>query len=391
MSYFQECESMFLEMQAIRRDLHSHPELGFEEFRTAEIISRSLNQAGLVVTSAIGQTGVVGTLKGGKPGLTILLRFDMDALPIHEETGASYASQNPGVMHACGHDGHVTAGLCIARLLSARYRELAGTFKFMFQPAEEGLGGAELMIRDGVLENPHPDAALAMHLWNERPVGWFGIPSGPLMAGSAIFTVSVVGKGGHGALPHLTIDPILAVSQMILALQSIVSRNVSPLDGAVISVTKIHAGEAFNVIPPSAEFAGTIRTFRKEVQAEVLRRFSEVINAVSCAMGTEVRIDIRELTPAVVNDPKIALAAQQTAREIFPEFHLDTSYQTMVSEDMAFILEKIPGCYIMIGSSNPSAGLDYGHHHPRFDFDERAMIGGAALLAETAVRLASGG
>jgi amidohydrolase len=243
------------------------------------------------------------------------------------------------------------------------------------------------MIADGVLENPHPDAALAMHLWNERPVGWFGIPMGPLMAGSAIFSVIVTGKGGHGALPHLTVDPIVAASQMISALQTVVSRNTSPLDGAVISVTKIHSGEAFNVIPSSAEFAGTIRTFQKEVQAVVLKRFEDVITQIGLAMGTEIKIDVRELTPAVINDHEIAKIAQNTVQEVFPSYHLDTNYQTMVSEDMAFIMERVPGCYIMVGSSNPTAGLTYGHHHPKFDFDERAMVGGATLMAEIAIRL----
>lgn len=385
------CELLLPSLCEMRRDLHAHPELGFEEHRTAGIIANRLKQLDIEVKTGVGRTGVVGILQGGKPGKTVLLRFDMDALPIVEETGAAYASQHQGVMHACGHDGHVTAGLAVAQLLAERRHELPGTYKLVFQPAEEGLGGAEAMILDGVLENPHPDAALAMHLWNERPVGWFGIPVGPLMAGSAIFSVIVTGRGGHGALPHLTIDPIAAASQMINAIQTVVSRNISPLDGAVISVTKIHSGEAFNVIPPSAEFAGTIRTFRKEVQEVVLNRFEEVITQISKAMGTEIKIEIRELTPAVINNTEIAIIAQSTAQAVFPDFHLDTNYQTMVSEDMAFILDKVPGCYIMVGSSHPTTGLTYGHHHPMFDFDERAMVGGAALMAETAVRVAGSG
>ena len=237
----------------LRRDLHRHPELGFEEYRTAGIVSAELNRLGLEVTTGVGKTGVVGMLEGGGPGPTVLVRFDMDALPVSEETGAEYASQNPGKMHACGHDGHVAVGLTAARLLSAHRSELAGNVKFLFQPAEEGRGGAQAVLEAGVLSNPRPDLTLALHIWNEKPLGWVGVVPGPLMAGSEIFHVRITGKGGHGAMPDQTIDPMVAAAQVISALQTIVSRNISPLEAAVVSVTRIWGGETFNVIPPAVE------------------------------------------------------------------------------------------------------------------------------------------
>lgn len=212
--------------------------------------------------TGLADTGVVALLEGARPGPVLLVRFDMDALSILEETGAPYASQNPGVMHACGHDGHTAIGLTVARMLHAHRDELAGAVKFVFQPAEEGLGGAERMIAEGALEDPKPELTLALHVWNEKPLGWFGVAAGPAMAGAEIFKIKVRGKGGHGAVPHLAVDPVLASAQIVAALQSIVARNVAPLQAAVVSVCTIHGGEAFNVIPQAVELAGTIRTFR---------------------------------------------------------------------------------------------------------------------------------
>jgi amidohydrolase len=227
--FVSEAQSLFEYSQSLRRDFHAHPELGFQEVRTAGIVARELNTLGLEIQTGIAGTGVVALLKGAKSGPVILVRADMDALPIVEETGAIYASQNPGVMHACGHDGHTAILLTVARMLHAHRHEFAGTVKFMFQPAEEGLGGAEKMIEGGVLENPEVDVALGLHIWNERPVGWFGIANGPAMAGAEIFKIKVVGKGGHGAAPHLALDPVLVAAQIVTALQGIVARNVAPL------------------------------------------------------------------------------------------------------------------------------------------------------------------
>jgi len=314
----------------------------------------------------------------------------MDALPILEETGAEYASTQPGVMHACGHDGHSAIGLTVAKLLHAHRHELSGTLKFCFQPCEEGfgdegLGGNEMMIRDGVLESPQVDRTLALHLWNDKPVGWLGIAAGPVMAGAELFTMKLTGRGGHGASPHLTADPILAAAQIIVALQSIISRNVAPLDAAVVSVTTVNSGTAFNVIPQSAELTGTIRTFDLGVRDRVLQRFEQVSKGIAEAMGCSVIVDSQRVTPAVINDADIARRAQEVARRLLPDAELDTAgYFTMGAEDMAFMQERVPGCYIFVGSNNKDRHLDYGHHHPKFDFDELALPRAAALMAAAA-------
>jgi amidohydrolase len=368
----------------MRRDFHRHPELGFREVRTAGIVAKELNHLGLEVSTGIAETGVVALLEGGKPGPVVLLRFDMDALPILEETEAEYASLTPGVMHACGHDGHTAIGLTVAQLLNERREELAGTVKFVFQPAEEGLGGAERMVAEGVLENPKPDYALALHLWNEKPLGWLGISPGAVMAASESFVVTLTGKGGHGANPHQTIDPVFATAQIITALQSIVSRNVPPRESAVVSVTAIKAGEAFNVIPSSVELKGTIRTFNPEVREMVLRRFHQIVEGTAQALLCQAEIRVKEITPAVVNDRAVTDRIQAAARKILPEHIVVTDGATMGSEDMAFMMQTIPGCYFFVGSANHERGLNFAHHHPRFDFDEQALGQAVALMTAAA-------
>jgi amidohydrolase len=382
--FISEAQRLFGYTQDLRRDFHRFPELGFQEFRTAGIVARELHNLGLEVSTGIGKTGVVALLEGEKPGPVALLRFDMDALPIHEETETPYSSQNPGVMHACGHDGHTAIGLTVARLLQDHRKDLAGTVKLVFQPAEEGLGGAESMLTDGVLQNPRPDLTLALHLWNEAPFGRISVTPGPAMAAADVFRIQITGKGGHGAAPHLAIDPVLASAQVISALQSIVSRSTSPLKAAVVSVTSIHGGEAFNVIPPVIKMEGTIRTFEPEVHTHVLERFHAIIQNVAGAMGCQAQIEIVHITPAVINDASIAAQVQQTTRNLLPECELVTDYRTMGSEDMAFMMQEVPGCYFFVGSANAELGLDYPHHHPKFDVDERALVYGSALMAAAA-------
>jgi amidohydrolase len=384
-SFLQEAQELFEYTRGLRRDFHRHPELGFQEVRTASIVARELTELGLEVSTGVAETGVVALVEGARPGKVALLRFDMDALPIEEETGAEYASQNTGVMHACGHDGHTAVGLTVARLLHAHRQDLKGTVKLVFQPAEEGLGGAARMIAEGVLEHPRPDVTLAMHVWNEKPLGWIGVTPGPAMAAAEKFTVGITGKGGHGAAPHLAVDPVLASAYVITTLQSIVSRNLAPLQTAVISVTTVHGGEAFNVIPPQVEMQGTIRTFEPEAREMVLRRFREVVETTAASLGCQARIELEALTPAVINDPKIAALVQRLAPEALPFSDLDVSNRTMGSEDMAYMMREVPGCFIFVGSANPEKGLDAPHHHPRFDIDERALVYGAALLASAAV------
>jgi len=389
--FLNEARQLLSYTQSLRRDFHMHPELGFREIRTGGIVAKELESLGIEVTKGVGKTGVVGLLEGEKPGPTLLLRFDMDALPIVEDTGAAYASQNQGVMHACGHDGHTAIGLTVAKILNARRDELAGTIKFCFQPSEEGnngeeVGGAEMMMRDGVLDSPKVDMTLALHLWNEKPLGWVGIAPGPVMAGADIFTVKVTGKGGHGAIPNATVDPIVAAANIVNALQSIVSRNVAPLETAVVSVTTIHGGTAFNVIPQEVTLEGTIRTFDNGVRQKVIERFEQIARGVGEGLGCQIEVNIKRLTPALVNNDSVTAQVQEAARRILSESHLDTAgYITMGAEDMAFMLEKVPGCFFFIGSNDKARHLDYGHHHPKFDFDEEALVRGAALMAAAAM------
>lgn len=387
--FYTEANELFAYTRGLRRDFHRHPELGFEEVRTAGVVAQELQALGLEVSTGIAKTGVVALLEGSRPGPVVMLRFDMDALPIVEETGAEYASQNPGVMHACGHDGHTAIGLTVARMLHGRQNELAGTVKLVFQPAEEGLGGAQTMIAEGALTNPRPDVTLGLHVWNDRPVGWLGLASGPLMAAAEVFRIRLVGKGGHGALPHQTIDPVLAAAQVVSALQSIPARNVSPLQAAVISVTAIHAGEAFNVIPPLVEMRGTIRTFEPDVREVVLTRFRQVVMGVAEAMGCRAEIELEMLTPAVINESGVTESVRQAAAQVLPQATLDTTFRTMGSEDMAYFMREVPGCFFFVGSANSELGLDAAHHHPRFDIDERALVHGAALLAGAAASFLS--
>ncbi|OGO38289.1 MAG: hypothetical protein A2W35_18685 [Chloroflexi bacterium RBG_16_57_11] len=383
--YLNEANEIFEYSLELRRDFHMHPELGFQEVRTAGIVSRELYSLGLEVTTGVAETGVVAMIEGAQPGPVALLRFDMDALPIQEETGAEYASQNPGVMHACGHDGHTAIGLTVARLLHAHRQELKGTIKLVFQPAEEGLGGAKRMIHEGVLDNPRPDLALALHVWNDKPLGWVGITPGPVMAAGESVRIVVIGKGGHGAMPHLAVDPLLAASQIVVGLQSIVARNVSPLKTAVVTIGAVHGGEAFNVIPPTVELKGTIRTFDPEVRALVLERFEQIVERIAEAFNCQAKIEASFLTPAVVNDSTITSRMQTLVGQVLPESTLDTEERTMGSEDMAYILQDVPGCFMFIGSANAEKQLNAPHHHPRFDFDERVLPRAAALMAAAAV------
>jgi amidohydrolase len=372
----------------LRRDLHRHPELGFKEKRTSQIIQQELTGLGFSVHDGIAVTGVSGLLDTGKPGPVILLRFDMDALPIYEENEVEYRSEFEGVMHACGHDGHVAIGLTTARVLQKHRSNLSGKIRFVFQPAEEGLGGAQRMVQEGILENPRADLALALHLWNEKPLGWLGITSGPVMAGAKIFKILITGKGGHGALPHETIDPVLAGSQIVTSLQSIVSRNVNPFQTAVVSVTSFTAGEAFNVIPKYATLKGTIRAFDPATMEKIVRRMQEIINGVASGMGCEANLEFEDIAPPVSNDAEVTEHVSSAVAADLPDLDIDRHFRTMVSEDMAYMLQKVKGCFIFIGSANAEKDLKYGHHHPKFDFDERALINGAAVLVSAVISLA---
>jgi amidohydrolase len=390
-NFLEQAEELFPYTQSLRRDFHMHPELGYQEVRTGGIVAKELEALGIEVTKGVGKTGVVGLLEGAKPGPTLLIRFDMDALPITEDTGAEYASTNPGVMHACGHDGHTAIGLTVAKMLHAHREELAGNIKFCFQPSEEGVNGEEIggnlmMIRDGVLDGPKVDKTLSLHLWNDKPLGWINVATGPVMAGAEMFIIKLTGKGGHGAAPHTTIDPIVTASQIVNALQTITARNVPPLKSSVISVTSIHSGTTFNVIPQTAELSGTIRTFDPSVRKLVLERFEHIVRGTAEMMGCEVEIETKRVTPPVINNDVVSASVLRSAETLLPQTELDTeSYLTMGAEDMGFMQEKVEGCYFFIGSANDEKNLNYNHHHPKFDFDEQALISGAALMATAAV------
>ena len=394
--FLKQAQELFPYTQAMRRDFHKHPELGFREVRTGGIVAKELEALGIEVTKGVGKTGVVGYLEGSKPGPTILLRFDMDALPITEDTGTEYSSENAGVMHACGHDGHTAIGLTVAKILNERKHELAGNIKFCFQPSEEGtngedVGGALMMIRDGVMEGPKVEKTLSLHLWNDQPVGWMHVAQGPVMAGADLFSIKLTGKGGHGAAPETTIDPIVCAAHIVTAVQSIVARNIEPLKPAVISITTIHSGTAFNIIPQTAELGGTIRTFDHDVRKKVHERLEQVVRSTAAAMGCEVEFLIKQVTAPVINNEDVASSVLGTAQAMFPGKEIQSySYLTMGAEDMGYMQEKADGCYFFIGSANAEKNLNYNHHHPKFDFDESALINGVALMASAAADLLKG-
>lgn len=387
----KEAELLFDEMVEMRRDFHQHPELGFQEVRTSGIVAERLSELGLEVQRGVAQTGVVGLLEGAKPGPTVLMRFDMDALPIEEENDVAYKSKNAGVMHACGHDAHTTMGLTMAKIMSKHQDKIAGTLKFVFQPAEEGgQGGAFSMIADGVLENPKPDVAFAMHVWNPVPYGKVRVVSGPCMASSSIFTLTVEGKGGHGAAPHQAVDPILAAAHIVAALQSIVSRNINPQDSVVVSIGQFMAGSTFNVIPDRAILKGTVRSYNIELHRKSYRRILEMATRMAEAFNCKATMETVAIVAPVVNAPEPTQAVRTAAVEVVGADNID-EHRTMAAEDMGFFLEEVPGCYFFIGSSNKEKGLDYPQHHSKFDIDERAMINGVTIMAKAVAKYVMNG
>ena len=383
--FAQEASALLDDLVQVRRDLHRHPELGFQETRTGALVADTLSGLGLEVQTGIGQTGVVALLEGDRPGPTVLLRFDMDALPIQEESDHEYISTNPGVMHACGHDGHVAMGLGLARIFARHQARMAGSLKFLFQPAEEGLGGALAVMAGGALENPRPDVALAMHLWSPVPLGKTRVVEGPAMASSSVFTIIVEGKGGHGAAPHLATDPIIAAAQIVVALQSIVSRNTNPHDSVVVSIGEFSAGTTFNVIPERAVLKGTVRSYDTASHRMVYRRILEMVTNMATAFGCRATMETVAIVAAVHNAPEPTAIVRAAAERVLGADNI-LEHRTMAAEDMGFILDEIPGCYFFVGCSNGDPATQLPHHHPRFDFDERAMVNGVAIMAEAAAQ-----
>lgn len=366
---------------ATRRDLHANPELGFQETRTSGLIAQRLGQLGYQVRPHVGKTGVVG-LKGNG-GRCVLLRADMDALPLEETNDVPYRSRNPGRMHACGHDGHVAIGLEVARRLAGL--QGPGAVKFAFQPAEEISDGAGAMIADGVLEAPRVDAAFGLHLWNSMPVGTIGLMPGAIMASVDQFDITVTGKGGHAAMPHLAIDPVLAAAHVVTALQSLVSRRRDPFEPGVVTVTQLAAGHAFNVIPEQAVLRGTVRTFGGTFFDAAPRLVEDTARATAAAFGAEATVDFRRLSGPLVNDAAMTEIMRTVAEDLVGKQNVKDGVRTMGGEDMSYFLERVPGCFAFVGSARPD-GSSFPHHSPRFDIEEESLVIGAELLSRTAVR-----
>ena len=364
-----------------RRSLHQHPELGFREFLTSDFVAQKLRQWGIPHQTQVATTGIVATITGDRPGPVFAIRADMDALPIQELNDVVYKSKHDGVMHACGHDGHTAIALGTACYLSQHRDQFAGTVKIIFQPAEEGLGGAEPMIEQGALKNPDVDAIIGLHLWNVLPLGTVGVRTGALMAAVECFELTVFGKGGHGAIPQQTIDSVVVGSQVVTALQTIVARNVNPIDSAVVTVGEFHAGTAHNVIADSARMSGTVRYFNPAYKGYFKQRMEQVIRGICEAHGATYDLTYWELYPPVINDGAIANLVRSVAEEVVESpLGVVPECQTMGGEDMSFFLQEVPGCYFFLGSANADKGLAFPHHHPRFDFDETALGMGVEIF-----------
>jgi hippurate hydrolase len=372
------------EMIALRHSIHAHPELGFEEFVTSDLIAARLTEWGYEVHRGLGGTGVVGTMRIGTSTRRLGLRADMDALPIQETTGLAYASRVPGKMHACGHDGHTAMLLAAAKHL-AHSRSFDGTLHLIFQPAEEGLGGAKRMLDEGLFERFPCDAVFAMHNMPGFPTGKLGFRAGPFMASSDTVVIDIDGRGGHGAVPHKTIDPVVVCANVVLALQSIVSRNVSPLDMAVVTVGAIHAGEAPNVIPQTAQMRLSVRALRPEVRDLLEERITTLVHAQASAYGATARIDYERRYPVLVNDADMTAFAQEVARDWLGEDALIKDLAPLTgSEDFSFLLERCAGSYLIIGNGDGEGGCMV--HNAGYDFNDDCLATGAAYWVKLTER-----
>jgi len=374
------------EMIKMRRDFHRIPEPAFQEVETSKVVAQRLEEYGLEVKTGIAKTGVVGLLRGKREGKTILIRADMDALTVREQTGLEFSSEHEGVMHACGHDGHMTVGLTAARILSEHRDDLKGNVKFVFQPAEEGPGGAKPMIEEGVMEDPKVDAALGLHLWNYLPIGKVAVSPGPVMASMDSMRIKIRGKGGHGAIPHEAVDSIVVSSHVVTALQEIVSREIAPLSPSVVSIGTIKGGYAFNIIADVVEMEGTTRALDADLQKTLPSRIERIIKGVTSSMRADYDFDYTFLYPVTVNDQGMARLIEEVAATVVGQENVVSFEGTMGGEDMAFYLREVPGCYFFLGSSNKEKGLDHPHHSPQFDFDEDVMPIGVEIFTRAAMK-----
>lgn len=371
-------------MVKTRRDLHRIPEPAYTEKKTSAYVARYLEKEGLSCQTGIAKTGVVGTLNTGNPGKTLLIRSDMDALSLTEETGLEFASTHAGAMHACGHDGHMSMVLGAATVLNKTKDQLKGAVKFLFQPAEEGPGGARPMIEEGVMENPTVDYSVGCHLWPAIEEGTIGVKAGPLMAAMDRFDLRIIGQGGHGAMPHLSVDALEVGTQVVNALQRIVSRQMNPLQPSVVTVGSFHAGSAFNVIPGEAEMCGTTRTFDRNIWNSWPERLEKIIVGVCQSMGATYELKYSRGYPPLINDGDMARVAAKCAAEVIGEEKVIEPEPTMGGEDMAFYLEKSKGCFFFLGVGREGCAPI---HNPRFDFNEEVLLTGVETYCRIALNL----
>ncbi len=367
---------------ATRRHIHQRPELAFVEHETAKLIAERLTAMGMEVTTGVGKTGVVGLFHGAGVGPCIALRADMDGLPIQETGDSPFKSQNDGVMHACGHDGHMAMLLGAAKVLSGMRDRLRGSVKFIFQPAEEGGGGARFMIEEDVLENPKVDEIYGLHLWNYQPYGTVGAKEGSILAAADVFTITVRGKGGHGAVPHTAVDAIVIASHLVTVLQTIVSRNINPLESAVVTVGKITGGHNFNVIADEVILDGTVRAYKEENRQTIINRLKEITAGVAATFEAEIELDYREGYPLTVNHAEQTEKVKRAAGQVVGD-GVQFPYLSMGGEDFSYYLKEIPGCFFFVGSApQDREPLTVPHHCSHFDFDERALLVGSSIWIE---------
>jgi len=385
MNIKKEIELLNEELISLRRDFHSHPELGFQEFRTGKIVADYLESLGLEVQRNVAKTGVVGLLKSDKPGKTIALRTDMDALPLEEETGLEFASKTNGVMHACGHDGHLAMMLIAAKILSSKKNEINGNVKFVFQPNEED-AGAEIMINEGILENPKVDAALGLHLWSALESGKIGLAEGPLMASSYYFKLVVNGKGGHGGAPHTTVSPIMAGIDMMKALQEMVVNEVDALKPTIITFGKVQAGTYPIIIPEKMEIEGSIRCLHPDTY-KVQGRMKEIVEGISKVHRTNSSLEFKCGNELLDNDPKMTELVGSSVEEAVGKQNVVTSdISVMLGEDFAEFSRRVPSTFVFVGIADESKGTDYPHHHPKFNIDEEALALGVEIHVRAALK-----
>lgn len=371
------------EIVSLRRTIHKEPELGFKEFKTSTLVTNYLSDLGLKVTKGIAGTGVIGLLEGNSPGKTIAIRADMDALPVLEQTNLPYASSLPGVMHACGHDVHTSIVLGTANILSKLKNKIKGNVKFIFQPAEEGLGGAKVMIEEGALKNPEIDAIVALHIAPGCKTGQISISSGPVMASPSEFMIEIKGRGGHAAEPQKAIDPIIIGTNIINMFQTIVSRNRDPLKSAVLSVTSFQAGNAFNIIPSNAYIKGTVRTFDPLLDDEISKRMLAIISSVTDAMGAEYSFEYNKGYPPVINSKEIVdLVVNASSKVIDKENIIQNEQTSMLAEDFSYYLNKVPGALFNLGSSEPSCDNFENLHSSKLVVDENCIATGMEIFTQ---------